>query len=190
MLISRSAEDGKDFPKWMISINAGGELFSSSITANEQAKNCIPLYGFHISVRRYTTADLPSIGGSFRASSGLSKIHSKETAAFTSMQLKHDDCVVLIPSGGHIAELENCLYKKKTVETVSLLCFNWFGGNLDIFQEISFQDSLVTAVEQKIDEVFVRFRVKKKTHSYTQYNSQTFAKGGVATCSMDFTKNA
>jgi hypothetical protein len=187
---------GVAMPKWMVRINAGSELFSSGITSNDFAKNCIDLHGFHISVRRHSAADIraassasPANSRSAGMSNGDWQRCERSADLFTSVQIKHDNCTILIPSGGHITELENCLYKKKTVATVSLFCFDMFGGTMDVSQEITFQDSLIVSVSQNVNKVFVQFRVKQKTHSYTHHDSNTNAKGGVATCSMDFTTN-
>jgi hypothetical protein len=156
-------------PRWMIRMNAGSELFSSNLK-HEIAMKCTDLYGFHIEIKRKTS---PDIGRKL----------------FTSAMVKHENCTVLIPDGGHTAELENCFFKKTAVKTITIICLGVFPDGIDVYQEITFSDSLICAITHDLDKIFVCFHVQKKTHKFTEYNYTTATKGGQSVCSIDFSTN-
>lgn len=166
-------ESGSKSPWWMISMKAKAELLSSSVDGKDgdiTFAKCAELYGFQVDVSRRTEQTVSS-------------------QLFTSARIQHDDCIVLIPNGGYIADIETNMTNNTVLPLIHIVCVGWFEGKLQVYQKIKFEHSRVTQVIPDLDRVFVRFRVLKKTYTFIPFDQETSKKGGQAVCTIDISKN-
>ncbi|MDR0631471.1 MAG: hypothetical protein LBF66_02800 [Holosporales bacterium] len=160
---------GSKTPWWMISIKGTKELLSSTVEGNSIYKNYAELYGFQIDVSREVASDVSN-------------------QLFTSAMIKHEDCIVLIPNGGYVAELENLMNSGKPVTKISIQGIGWYDNALKPFTSIVFDDSYIISVTHDLDRAFIRFRVQDKTHTFFVHD-QKGKSSGQAMCALKLADN-
>jgi hypothetical protein len=149
---------GSKTPWWMISIKGEKELLSSTVEGNSIYKNYAELYGFQIDVSREVSSDISN-------------------QLFTSAMIKHEDCIVLIPNGGYIAELENLMNSGKPITKVSIQGTGWYNNALKPFTTIVFDNCYIISITHDLDRAFVRFRVQDKTHTFFVHDQKGQSSG-------------
>lgn len=172
---------GSKSPWWMISMKRAEkknsktkkDILFSSLEGKENDKikyeNFAELYGFFIDAYRATNTDITN-------------------QLFTSAMIRHDDCIVLIPNGIYVADIENAQLTGKPFDIV-IICIGWIQGELHMYQKIEFKNAYVLSVNQALDRAFIRFRVQTKTWTFIPY-TQEGEKKGQAICEVDFSKNS
>jgi hypothetical protein len=160
---------GSKAPWWMVSIKTSKELLSSSVEGNSAYKNFAELYGFHVLAWREVSTDVSN-------------------QLFTSAMIRHEDCVILIPNGGYVAELENAMNSGTHITKIVIQGIGWFNNALKPFTTISFDNSFILAVVQDLDRAFIKFRVHCKSHTFFVYD-QKGTSSGQSICSIKLDEN-
>ena len=160
---------GSKSPWWMISMQVDGKEILSSSVSTKPFDTFAELYGFQIEASRTTS---PDIGNKL----------------ITSAMIRHEDCIVVIPYGGYVANIENKMYAGTRIGIINISCLGWIKGKLEVYQRITFTNPFITSVTHDLDRAFVRFRVMKKNHSYIVFN-QIGEKGGQSICVLDLAAN-
>jgi hypothetical protein len=160
---------GSKTPWWMISMKGDKEILSSRVEGNSIFKDYAELYGFQIDASREVSTDVSN-------------------HLFTSAMIQHEDCIVLIPNGGYVAELENIMNSGKPVTKISIQGIGWYNNVLKPFTSIVFDNVFILAVTQDLDRVFIRFRVQDKTYTFFAHD-QTGNSSGQSLCFIQLSNN-
>ncbi|MDR2464541.1 MAG: hypothetical protein LBD36_02975 [Holosporales bacterium] len=165
----RYNQSGSKSPWWMVSIKASKELLSSTVEGNSIYKNFAELYGFHIAAWREVSSDVSN-------------------QLFTSAMIQHEDVIILIPSGGYIADLENAMCSGTPVVKIIIQGTGWINNALKPFVTISFENSFILSVTQDGDRTFVTFRASEKSHTFFVHDQKGASKGQ-SVCTANLLEN-
>jgi hypothetical protein len=159
---------GSKSPWWMISMKADNAEVLCSTVSLAPYTSYAELFGFHIESR---VVILPTIANRLFISSII-----------------HEDCIVVIPNGGYIADLEHKMYSGVMFGQITLVCLGWIKGKLEVYHRITFMNSILVEITPDLDRAFIRFRVVKKNHTFIPF-SQVGVKKGQAMCILNLETN-
>ena len=153
-------ENGTKYIEWTVTI---GTLLLP--------KPFVELYGWYAESERSTGTDVGN-------------------KLFTSASIKHSELVIVIPSGAHLASIENHLANGHCISSVIITHLIRLGGSpVPIPTQVNtFGDCYVTGVQQYLDYLIVRMRISTKSVTCTAF-SQEGKPAGVGTYNVSFVKN-
>lgn len=177
MALSRSTththrdDSGSKSPWWMIQIEIDSKVVTVSTVIGNDDKNVklntyAELYGFHIECSRDTSCEIAN-------------------QLFTGGSLRHDDCIIILPNADYVTDIDNAMMDGDFLTKVTIIEIGAVKGAWAVFQKIVFETNLVHSLIYDLDRVIVKFRIKKKTVTYTSYK-QDGSKEGNSELSIDF----
>lgn len=167
-------ESGAKSPWWMICIEIAGKAVTESLISGSadglSLKTFAELHGFHIE-------------------GGINDNCEITNQLFGSGTRRHDDVVVIMQNANYLADIENAMHNGKFLTKVTIVETGILKSSWAVFQKIVFEDNLVLSIVHDLDRVFVRFRIKKKTVTYTSYDLKG-TKEGNASFELDFSTHS
>lgn len=110
---------------------------------------------------------------------------------YTSGAIKHTELIVVIPNGQHLTTFENKLVRGQLISKVVITRLIKVGMPLGLpvpIQVNTYEDCFVTGVQQILDCIMVRFRIRKKQVACTPY-SRKGVPSGVGCFEVNFSKS-
>jgi hypothetical protein len=159
---------GSKSPWWMIEMRVDDKHVLSSTVTQKKYSNFAELFGFHVESRVVLSSTIAN-------------------RLFIS-SIIHEDCIVVIPNGGYVADLEHKMYSGAVFNRISLVCLGWIKGKLEQYHRVTFLDSILVEITPDLDRVFVRFRVVKKKQTFIPF-TQVGAKKGESICYINLRHN-
>jgi hypothetical protein len=154
---------GVKSPEWMIKI---GDLLVSDV---DGFNDYCELFGWYGESSRLTTGDISN-------------------QLFTSATLKHSDLVLLLPNGGHGAQLESKMNIGLPLEAVQIVRLGNIKATKVKLQVIDYTNCRIQSFQQQLDRVILSLSVSTKTNTVFVYDNSGTNKGQMVS-KVDYSKN-
>lgn len=150
-------------PEWMVKIDL---ILQSNVTGYNDYSE---LFGWYGESSRLTTGDISG-------------------QLFTSSTLKHSDVVLLIPNGGHGAQLETKMNIGMPLENVNIVRLGNIQNMKVKLQTIEFGNCRIQAFQQQLDRLYIFISPTTKTNTVFVYGNDGAMKGQMVS-RVDYSKN-
>jgi hypothetical protein len=156
-------ERGVRSPEWMVKID---DLLGSNV---DDFKDYAELFGWYGESSRLTTGDIGN-------------------QLFTSATLKHSDLVLLIPNGGHAAQLESKMNLGVPLSIVQIVRLGHIKATKVKLQMIDYGLCRVQSFQQQLDRLVLFLGISSKTNTVYVYDNDGNNKGQMVS-RADYSKN-
>ena len=160
---STDASVGVKSPEWMVQIDA---ITHSSVEGFEAY---IELFGWQGESSRLTG---PDVGGPL----------------FTSSTLRHTDLVLMIPFGGHGAQIETMMNRGENISSIKIIRLGNVQQAKVRLQELEFNECKVQTCQQQLDRMIVHVMIGVKTNTVFVYDQAGMCTGQMVS-KTDYIRN-
>ena len=156
-------DKGVKSPEWMILID---DLLKSDVDGfNDHCE----LFGWYGESSRLTTGDVSN-------------------QLFTSATLKHTDLTLLLPNGGHGAQLESKMNLGIPLANIEIVRLGNIKSTKVKLQTIAYTDCRIQTFQQQLDRIVLNLIVSTKTNTVFVYDNAGTNKGQMVS-KVDYSKN-
>jgi len=161
--VSTPDDKGVKSPEWMIKID---DLLSSDV---DNFNDHCELFGWYGESSRLTTGDISG-------------------QLFTSATLRHTDLVLLLPNGGHAAQIESKMNLGIPLNEVNILRLGNIKSMKVQLQSIVYTNCHIQSFQQQLDRIVLSLLVSSKTNTVFVYDNSGTNKGQMVS-KVDYSKN-
>lgn len=149
---SSDASVGVKSPEWMVKID---DITVSTVDGFE---SFIELFGWQGESSRLTG---PDIGGPL----------------FTSSTLRHTDLILMIPVGGHAAQVETKMNRGESIDSLKIIRLGNIQQAKVRLQEIEFNACRIQSCQQQLDRMIVHVMIGIKTNTIFVFDQSGLCTG-------------
>ncbi len=143
---------GVKSPEWMVQID---DITVSTVDGFE---NFIELFGWQGESSRLTG---PDVGGPL----------------FTSSTLRHTDLILMIPVGGHAAQIETKMNRGESIDSLKIIRLGNIQQAKVRLQELEFNSCKIQSFQQQLDRLIVHVMIGIKTNTIFVFDQSGLCTG-------------
>lgn len=161
--VQTSDDRGVKSPEWMILID---DLLNSNVDGfNDHCE----LFGWYGESSRLTTGDISN-------------------QLFTSATLRHTDLTLLLPNGGHAAQIESKMNLGIPLANVEIVRLGNIKSTKVKLQTIVYTNCRIQTFQQQLDRIILNLMVSSKTNTVFVYDNDGTNKGQMVS-KVDYSKS-
>ncbi|MES2252499.1 MAG: hypothetical protein V4482_02290 [Pseudomonadota bacterium] len=161
--VSNDASYGVKSPEWMVQID------NITVSTIDGFEDYIELFGWQGESSRLTG---PDVGGPL----------------FTSSTLRHTDLILMVPFGGHAAQIETMMNRGENIESVKIIRLGNVLQSKVRLQELEFNTCKIQTCQQQLDRMIVHVMIGIKTNTVYVFD-QTGLCTGQMVSKTDYIRN-